>query len=186
MALTAKQQAFVNAYLIHRNATRAAIDAGYSEKTAHAMGWENLRKPEIKSVIEQRFAEEAMSANEVIIRLADQARGDMADVAGIESAADLKVSPYSRLVKEFERKIEFDREGGRTETIKLKLYDAQAALVHLLKEAHLKAGEPTERSEIVDNSLTDDERAARVAALLERARARRDGRAADGDGRPDD
>ena len=62
MALTAKQEAFVNEYLISRNATRAAIAAGYSEKTAYAIGWENLRKPEIAKVISQRVTESAMSA----------------------------------------------------------------------------------------------------------------------------
>ena len=47
MSLTNKQQKFVNEYLIDYNATQAALRAGYSPKTAYAMGWENLRKPEI-------------------------------------------------------------------------------------------------------------------------------------------
>ncbi|MFR7383035.1 MAG: terminase small subunit, partial [[Clostridium] leptum] len=43
--LTAKQQRFVDEYLIDLNATQAAIRAGYSEKTAFSIGTENLRKP---------------------------------------------------------------------------------------------------------------------------------------------
>lgn len=35
MALTPKQQAFVDEYLVDLNATQAAIRAGYSVKTAH-------------------------------------------------------------------------------------------------------------------------------------------------------
>ena len=47
MSLTAKQARFVEEYLIDLNATQAAIRAGYSEKTAAAVGHENLRKPKI-------------------------------------------------------------------------------------------------------------------------------------------
>lgn len=47
-----------------------------------------------------------------------------------------------------------------------------------IEKLQLLDGEPTERSEVIDN-LNDDERAARIAALLDRARARRDGRTTD-------
>lgn len=49
--LTAKQQAFVDEYLIDRNATQAAIRAGYSAKTAGQIGDENLKKPQIAQAI---------------------------------------------------------------------------------------------------------------------------------------
>jgi phage terminase small subunit len=49
--LTPKQQAFVDEYLIDFNATRAAIKAGYSEKTAKEIGAENLTKPNIQQAI---------------------------------------------------------------------------------------------------------------------------------------
>jgi phage terminase small subunit len=45
--LTDKQQRFVEEYLVDLNATQAAIRAGYSEKTAGKIGYENLQKPEI-------------------------------------------------------------------------------------------------------------------------------------------
>jgi len=46
--LTPKQDAFVKAYLLNGgNATQAAIDAGYSKKTAQQVGSENLLKPVI-------------------------------------------------------------------------------------------------------------------------------------------
>lgn len=51
--LTEKQKLFVKEYLIDFNATRAAKAAGYSEKTAYAMGKENLRKPQIKKLLEK-------------------------------------------------------------------------------------------------------------------------------------
>lgn len=51
MALTGKQQRFVEEYLIDQNATQAAIRAGYSKKTAHVTGHENLKKPEIAQAL---------------------------------------------------------------------------------------------------------------------------------------
>ncbi len=55
--MTAKQMRFCDEYLIDLNATQAAIRAGYSKKTAKAIGQENLTKPDIKEHIEQRMAE---------------------------------------------------------------------------------------------------------------------------------
>ena len=53
MALTAKQQRFVDEYLIDLNATQAAIRAGYSERTARSISNENLTKPDIQAAIEK-------------------------------------------------------------------------------------------------------------------------------------
>ena len=49
--LTAKQERFVEEYLVDLNATQAAIRAGYSEKTARSVGSENLAKPDIAAAI---------------------------------------------------------------------------------------------------------------------------------------
>ena len=54
--LTGKQQRFVEEYLVDLNATQAAIRAGYSPKTAEAIGYENLRKPQISEAIEKARA----------------------------------------------------------------------------------------------------------------------------------
>ena len=51
--LTAKQRLFVREYLLDLNATQAAIRAGYSRRTASEIGYENLRKPQIMSAIEE-------------------------------------------------------------------------------------------------------------------------------------
>lgn len=50
--LTTKQQRFVDAY--DGNATRAALAAGYSAKTAAFIGAENLKKPKIAAAIKTR------------------------------------------------------------------------------------------------------------------------------------
>ena len=51
--LTPKQAKFVDEYLIDLCATKAAIRAGYSEKTARKIGSENLSKPDIQAAIEK-------------------------------------------------------------------------------------------------------------------------------------
>ena len=55
--MTAKQRRFCDEYLIDLNATQAAIRAGYSKKTAYAIGVENLKKPELQKYIENRMME---------------------------------------------------------------------------------------------------------------------------------
>lgn len=55
--LTDKQAAFVHEYVRDKNATQAAIRAGYSSKTAASIGEENLRKPEIRKAVNAALAE---------------------------------------------------------------------------------------------------------------------------------
>lgn len=51
MPLTAKQQRFVEEYLIDLNATQAAIRAGYSEKTARQIATKLLSKVYIQEAV---------------------------------------------------------------------------------------------------------------------------------------
>ena len=55
--LTTKQQKFADEYIISGNATQAAIEAGYSKKTANRIGSENLSKLDIKKYIDERLKE---------------------------------------------------------------------------------------------------------------------------------
>ena len=52
MALTKKQKAFIQEYLVDLNATQAAIRAGYSIKTATKIASENLTKPDIQKAVQ--------------------------------------------------------------------------------------------------------------------------------------
>lgn len=51
--LTDKQKRFITEYLVDLNATQAAIRAGYSAKTAQAIGTENLSKPLIQAALQE-------------------------------------------------------------------------------------------------------------------------------------
>ena len=55
--LTAKQQCFIDEYLIDLNATQAAIRAGYSPHSAKDIAAENLSKPHIRACIDAAMAQ---------------------------------------------------------------------------------------------------------------------------------
>ena len=55
MKLTIKQQRFADEYIISGNATDAAIKAGYAKRAAYQQGAENLKKPHIKTYIDERL-----------------------------------------------------------------------------------------------------------------------------------
>nr|RDS95582.1 terminase small subunit [Cereibacter sphaeroides f. sp. denitrificans] len=79
-SLTARQEAFVREYLIDLNATQAAIRAGYSAKTAEAIGSENLRKPLIAAAIAEaqaaRFERLELDADALLARAATILQAD--------------------------------------------------------------------------------------------------------------
>ena len=93
MRMTEKQKRFCDEYLIDLNGTQAAIRAGYSQKTACSMGAENLRKPDIKSYIDERLAqkEAALIAkqDEVLKYLTSVMRGEtQSEIVVIEGEGD--------------------------------------------------------------------------------------------------
>ena len=140
MTLTNKQQIFIAEYLKDFNATRAAKSAGYSKKTAAFIGAENLKKPYLAALIEEEKASRMMSANEVLTRLTEHARGDMGkfmDVTSMGFVLDIKKAQelgLTHLIKKIRQKVTTiikDGEEVETQQVEIELYDAQAALVQL-------------------------------------------------------
>jgi phage terminase small subunit len=75
--LTAKQECFVNEYLRDKNATQAAIRAGYSKRRASEIGYQLLQKTtvlegirslqnEIQDQLRMQFIQDAIVAREVL------------------------------------------------------------------------------------------------------------------------
>jgi len=96
--LTDKQRRFVQEYLVDRNATQAAIRAGYSKKTAKQMGTENLAKPAIAEAItkgQKRVSEKLdVTIENVVAELAKLAFANMDDYVEVmadgSAAVDLR------------------------------------------------------------------------------------------------
>lgn len=59
IALTPRQQRFVEEYIVCGSGAEAARRAGYSERTARQIAAENLSKPDIQAAIEAARAHEA-------------------------------------------------------------------------------------------------------------------------------
>jgi phage terminase small subunit len=74
MSLNAKQQKFLDEYLVDFNATEAAKRAGYSGASSHTTGWRLLRNAEIAENVSMRIELYAMGANERLTVLSDIAR----------------------------------------------------------------------------------------------------------------
>jgi phage terminase small subunit len=143
--LTLRQRKFVEEFLHCWNASEAARRAGYKSK-ANVIGSELLAIPSIRAEIDARIAERAMSADEVLDRLAQHARGDFSPFLREDGSIDLMSEQAKaaigllKKVKVKER-ILFVGHGDKQEPVKeieteIELHDPQAALVHLGR--HLK------------------------------------------------
>lgn len=84
MALQPKHLLFAMKYVELLNETKAAIAAGYSEKTAYSQGSRLLKNVEVRAEIERLMTETAMGKNEVLYRLSQIARADIDDVMTIQ------------------------------------------------------------------------------------------------------
>lgn len=153
--LTGKQRAFINAYLSNGfNATEAARQAGYegNDNVLGVTGYENLRNPKISIIVQERLNEAAMSANEVLSRLSDIARGKVTDLVDDDGKLDLelakqrqkehllkklKVKRFSKRVDSFVEGQEDERETIETslltEEVEFEMYSAHEALRDLGK-----------------------------------------------------
>lgn len=133
MTMTPKQKIFVNEYLQTWNATEAARRAGYSERSIRSIAAENLTKPDIQAEIKRRIEETAMSADEILLRLAEQARGSLGDFSEITTLDDLANHPQARLVRKIKSRVSEKNGGKLTYSFDIELYDAQAALTTLAR-----------------------------------------------------
>ena len=71
-----KQELFIKFYMENFNGADAARRAGYSERTARYMAYENLEKPHIAREIKRRLELLGLTAEEVLSRLGKMARGE--------------------------------------------------------------------------------------------------------------
>jgi hypothetical protein len=178
-ALTRKQQVFVDEYLKTWNAAEAARRAGYSERSAYSQGWENLRKPEIKALIDARLDEVHMSADEALKLTADIARGDMAELMDATSVgfnldmAQAKEKGLTKLIKKVKQKTTIfiakkeSEEDREITELEIELYSALDAIRDVLK-VH---GKFTDHVDVTSNGETlapkvDNERFDRAISSL--------------------
>ena len=182
-----KQHAFIEFYLQCWNAAEAARMAGYPVNSARQRGHENVTNRYIRAEIESRLSEMSMQADEVLARLANHARGDLSAFVTRKGTIDLNSSEAREkfyLLKKARVKQRREVKGTKkfiVEETEIELHDPQAALVHIGR--HLKLF--TDKIDFDDSGLTDEQRADRIAKIIDTARARRAGQTdspADGSG----
>jgi len=163
--LTIKQRLFIDHYIVCMNGTEAARLAGYegNDVTLASVASQNLRNHKVLRVVEDRLNAFTMSANEVLIRLTDIARGDIGDVLNSMGGIDpleAKQRGKSHLIKKFKTKsVTTTSQNGKDDTdmyeAEVEMYDAQAALTTLMKFHGL----------LVDRVKVDDWRSDIIALL---------------------
>lgn len=163
--LTPKQKLFADLYVgeAHLNATKAAIRAGYSLRSAQQIGSENLLKPVISSYIEKRLDALTMPSKEILVGLTNEAKGSIADILDDDGTFN-----YEKMIKrgsdkllkklKVKKTIRRTKDGEETEEIshEFEMYDAQAAKVHIGK-AHGLFIEKHELSIKNVSKLSDEE-----------------------------
>jgi phage terminase small subunit len=96
--LTTKQDRFVENYVIDFNASRAAVSAGYSERTARSIASELLTKPDIRSAIKlhlEKLSTETFINREMILTGLLKEAMDR----GERSTSASRVSAWDKLAK---------------------------------------------------------------------------------------
>lgn len=126
---------FARCYFEHWNATKAAIQAGYSEHTAKQQGSRLLTYADVQAEL-SRLAQDSeqrgvLSREKVERELAIIGFSDISELADVESVSDLQELPEHtrRAVKRVKRTVRFNKEtGDETTTVELENHDKVAAL----------------------------------------------------------
>ena len=119
--MSEKQKAFCDFYIESLNATQAAKDAGYSDKTARSTGCENLTKPNIKEYIDLRLAEleeqRIANAEEVLQYLTRVMRGEEKDAFDLDASLQDRTKAAELLGKRYKLFTEKQEITGKMETV---------------------------------------------------------------------
>lgn len=147
--LTEKQKIFCREYIYDWNASRAAREAGYSEKTAGEMGYENLRKPEIQAYISeiQKDLEKTAGISRLKIlkeheKLAFSSiahlhqtwitRTEFENLTEEQKSCIAEISTQTRTEMKYNPESE-EQEPVQVDFVKIKLYDKQKSLDSISK-----------------------------------------------------
>lgn len=98
VGLPLKQRRFVCEYLVDQNAKRAAIRAGYSQRSAEVTACRLLRNAKVRATVEKRLEDHEIKADRVLAELAKIAFANMADylTIGPDGSARIDFSKISR------------------------------------------------------------------------------------------
>lgn len=164
--ISPKHVAVVEAYLANGFKREAAVLAvGFSAKRSRQTAHEIFKRPEVQEYLSERMKSLQMSSEEAMLRLSGHASGDMRDFIGL-TMDEIKQHPNAWLIKEISYDVAWPRPERRKPTSlasaeevkttpdaivyvdRIKLYDAQSALLSIIKQHQLTTGQPTENVNI--------------------------------------
>jgi phage terminase small subunit len=149
--LNDRQKLFCEEYLVDLNATEAARRAGYSEKTARAIGQENLTKPDIKAYIKKRqdarIDRTQITQDFVLMELMKIASANGTDFAVVGNRNRVSLVPTEDLPPEKRAAVAGVKKGAKG-AVEVKTYDKVKALELLGK--HLGMFEKRDGYDIED------------------------------------
>lgn len=147
--LTDRQKRFVDFYIKHWNGAKAARLAGYSKDTAKQIGTENLSKPYLRAIINERAALFVADEGEIATRLTTFARGGLKSFLDVDGnvfvsseSKHIDLVKKIKVTKTITRVIKKDDviENERT-TTELEIEDRQAALDKLARMRGMYKGD---------------------------------------------
>ncbi len=181
--LTAKQQRFVDEYLIDLNASAAAKRAGYSAKTSDQLGYQLLQNPSVSAAVsagrKAQSERTQIDADALLLRLDAEAHADIADL--YDATGSLKPIHEWPLIwrQGLVSGIETEQiGGGETPVITIRKVRLSERIRRLeLIGKHKSVGAFIEKHEhtgkdggpIQTEEVSESERARRVAFLLTKA-----------------
>lgn len=173
-SINARHERFAREYIIDRNATQAAIRAGYTTKTAGQQGFRLLKNAEIQAAIADAEAERrervGINADRVLLELA---KIGFADIADYVDAAGASVA-----VKELDQ-ISDDKRGAiasiksTRDGVEVKLADKLRALELIGKHIGMFRGDTDASSD------DDDDTGVVILSPVDESKPSEDGMASD-------
>lgn len=165
--ISAKHFAFIEAYITNGfKREDAARTAGYSEARLRRTASDIMKDPLVQAHLAKRMKELQMSADEALVRLGGHAAGNVTEFIGL-TIDELKAHPRAALIKRvkfvthFPEPVVFDPDEDDPDgavTVEqpkpiqlvesIELYDAQSAMLSVIKQTQLSSGQPTENVNI--------------------------------------
>lgn len=92
-SLTVKEQKLVQGVAMGKSQTQAAIDAGYSPKTAAVIASENLKKPNLQEALQAALIKHGITPDRTIQRVSEALDAEKVAIVGNGEQAMAEITP---------------------------------------------------------------------------------------------
>ena len=164
---TSRQRLFIEAYLVSRSLTKAAIAAGCKERSAHAVGWQWFKKAEIRAEIDRRMAalfdRYAVTSDRIIRELALIAFANIGDFIAVQAggSAIVDFATATREQMASLKSVEIDDRtiagtAAGVRRVKISMSDKRQALMDLAKIARMLPADRLEQTAAIEYVVPEE------------------------------